>query len=385
MKIKYIAVFAALLALPALNSCQSHGSEHEHEHEHAQQHDGDDDHQESHADGEIIFSPDNARRFGVETTIITPTDFYETIKVSGLISPAQGDEVTIVAPSSGTITLSPAAVAGTSVGAGASLGHVSAEHLAGGDQNESARITYEAASEELDRVTPLYQAKIVTKKEYLAAKENYEKARIAYNSQSKSGSTATVPITGTVTRVLVTDGNYVETGDPIATVAKNSKLLLRADLPERHAAQLPLIKSATFRTSYSPTVYDITALGGRRVSSSSTAGSVPGYVTVSFEITNDGTIIPGSYAEVYLHGAAKRNCIVIPAQAVTEELGEFFVYEKIDDEGYLKRRVTLGAGNGREVEVTSGLREGDQIVTAGAVMIKMAANAGAVPGHTHNH
>ena len=51
----------------------------------------------------------------------------------------------------------------------------------------------------------------------------------------------------------------------------------------------------------------------------------------------------------------------------------------------MKNPVTLGMNDGKQVEVLSGIKEGDDLVTTGAIMIKMASNAGAVPGHDHNH
>lgn len=399
MKIKYLAIFMALSLMPMLAACHSHSHSHDehgelqheaHHHDDEEDEHGHDGHHhdsdvESHADGEIIFSPEKAERFGVRTTKIAPADFYETIKVSGQVLPAQGDEATVIANSSGSIKLTPAATVGTYVSAGMALGYVSAANMVGGDANEAARISLEAAKAELDRITPLYEDKIVTRREYIAARQAYEQARIAYNPGDASGSAVTAATAGTIRQLLVTDGQYVEAGAPVAVVSRNSRLLLCAYLPERYASTLPLVTSATFTPSYTSAVYDIAALGGRRTSSNAVVTAMPGYLPVLFEFGNDGTVIAGSYAEVYLKGAAKHGCIVVPVEAITEEQGEYFVYGKIDDEGYLKKRVTLGMSDSRNVEVTSGISPGEEIVTAGAVMLKMAANAGAVPGHTHNH
>lgn len=402
MKLKYLSIFVALSVMPAFYACQSSSNGHSHEehaheeHSHAEHSEDEHSHEEhsheedghegeEHVDGEIVFSPEKAERFGVKTTKVALSDFNEVIKVSGQIMPAQGDEQTVIAHSSGSVKLYANAVVGTHVNSGASLGYVSAKNIVGGDANESARISYQAAKAELDRVTPLYKDKIVTEKEYIAAKENYEKAKIAYNSHNEAGSSVTATISGTITKLYVNDGEYVETGAPIAVVSKNEKLLLRGDLPERNANIMPLIKSATFKPSYVDKVFDITEMKGRRTSSNKAATATPGYIPVFFEFANDGSVIPGSYAEVYLIGASKPNSIVLPVVSITEEQGEYFVYEKIDDECYMKRIVTLGMNNGKEFEILSGVTVGEEIVTDGAIIIKMAANSGAVPGHTHEH
>ena len=384
MKINYLAIFAALSMMPALFACGgSHSAgEHEHEHEH---HEGEHEHGHEHADGEIEFSHEQAERFGVTTTKVAKTDFNEVVRVSGQIAPAQGDQVTVIARSSGIIRLARTAIVGSQVNQGGSLGNISAQNIVGGDENENARITYETARRELERITPLYKEKIVTQKEYNAAKEAFEKAAIAYNSHTASGSTVGSPIAGTITTLLVADGDYVETGAPIAVVSKNARLILRADLPERYASALPLFTSAMFKPSYSDTAFDIRQMNGRRVSSSIAATATPGYIPVCFEFVNDGKVVPGSFAEVFLLGAEKHGCIVAPLEAITEESGNYFVFVRVDEDCYMKQPVTLGMNNGEAVEVLQGLKEGDELVTTGAMMIKMASNAGAVPGHDHNH
>jgi len=47
--------------------------------------------------------------------------------------------------------------------------------------------------------------------------------------------------------------------------------------------------------------------------------------------------------------------------------------------------VTLGADNGSEVQILSGLKAGDEVVTEGAYQIKLASASNAIPAHTHNH
>jgi multidrug efflux pump subunit AcrA (membrane-fusion protein) len=79
------------------------------------------------------------------------------------------------------------------------------------------------------------------------------------------------------------------------------------------------------------------------------------------------------------------NVLSLPVSALTNEMGNFYVYRQLDEEGYQKQEVTLGANNGKEVQVLSGLTPGDRIVTRGAYQVKMASASAAIPGHTHEH
>src|SRR5258706_9825226 len=58
--------------------------------------------------------------------------------------------------------------------------------------------------------------------------------------------------------------------------------------------------------------------------------------------------------------------VVIPYQAVTEQLGEYFVYKvRLDSNKVTQQRVALGKQIGRNIIVKSGLQEGETIVTEG--------------------
>ena len=61
-----------------------------------------------------------------------------------------------------------------------------------------------------------------------------------------------------------------------------------------------------------------------------------------FELDNKGEIVPGAYIEVFLLTASIDNAIVVPVSALTEEQGLYFVYLRLDEEGYKKQEVTVG-------------------------------------------
>ena len=79
------------------------------------------------------------------------------------------------------------------------------------------------------------------------------------------------------------------------------------------------------------------------------------------------------------------NVLSLPRTALTEEQGSFFVYLNVDEEGYRKQEVTLGADNGKNVQILSGLKAGDRVVVEGANQVRLAGISTAIPGHTHNH
>ena len=78
----------------------------------------------------------------------------------------------------------------------------------------------------------------------------------------------------------------------------------------------------------------------------------------------------------------------MPSAAITEEQGLYFVYVAEPDEPgvFVKREVTIGRDNGERIEITSGVKSGETVVTHGAMQVKLASMSGSVPeGHSHSH
>ena len=90
--------------------------------------------------------------------------------------------------------------------------------------------------------------------------------------------------------------------------------------------------------------------------------------------------------EVYLLGRERQGVISIPVTSLTEEQGVYYVYLRTGDHSYRKTEVKLGGNNGQRVEILSGLKAGEEVVTRGAIHVKLAASSGAIPeGHNHEH
>ena len=97
-------------------------------------------------------------------------------------------------------------------------------------------------------------------------------------------------------------------------------------------------------------------------------------------------LLPGTAVEVYLQGAPRDNVVTVPVSALSEQQGNFFVYIQLDKEGYLRSPVKLGESNGKDVEILSGVHNGDRVVYEGATAVRLAASSNVIPeGHSHNH
>ncbi len=390
-----MAVVAALTtAFCMICPACSHGGHDHHEHkEHHHDHDADHDH-ESDEDGavahnhedEIVLSPDAAEKFGVKTSVVELQPFSEVVKVTGKLMMNPTDVTDAVAKSSGVIKYVDGVVPGMNVHAGQTIATVSASGMAGGDQNAVSAAELNAARRELERLQPLYEDGVVSLKDLNAAKAAYERA-LSSSSGLQSGSTVTALRSGVLTELLATQGGFVEQGTPVARISSGSNIVLRADLPQKYASLASQFVDANFRTVATDSIYVLSDFSGRRIAAPAVASSaIPGYVPLYFALDGKDKLLPDAYVEVYLKGNTRSDVISVPRDAVSEQQGQHFVFVRLDEHGYEKRPVKLGQTDGRYVEVLSGLNSGDNVVTEGAIFVRLAQSGNVIPeGHSHNH
>ena len=67
---------------------------------------------------------------------------------------------------------------------------------------------------------------------------------------------------------------------------------------------------------------------------------------------------PGMNTTVRFKNTASKNATIIPYKAVTEQLGEFFVYVVTDSSKVTQRKVQLGKQIGKDVIIKEGLKAG---------------------------
>ena len=341
-----------------------------------------------HAD-EIYFSKSQAEAVGLTLETISAGTFRQVIKTSGQILAAQGDETIIAATVNGVVSFAKDNIApGTTIRAGEKIITISVQNLPEGDPVAKAKITYETALKAFQRAQNLVKEQIISEKDFEESRLRYEIAKTAYESQTagyNAGSVGvTSPMGGFVKSLFVRQGDFVSVGQPIATVSQNKKLQLRAEVPETRYKTIPAIRSANFKMAYDERLYELSGLNGRLLSFGKALNANSFFIPVTFEFDNTDGIIPGSYTEVFLLSAPLENVISVPLSAITEEQGLYYVYVQLDEEGYKKQEITFGESDGARVQVLTGLRQGDKVVTHGVYQVKLATTSSVIPeGHVH--
>ena len=169
------------------------------------------------------------------------------------------------------------------------------------------------------------------------------------------------------------------------TLAQNNKLYLRADLQQKYYPILKDIKTANIKTP-DGTVYSLNDLSGRLISYGKTTDVSNPLIPITFEIKNNGSIIPGSFVEIFITAESDKIGIMLPNTAIVEEMGIYCVFVQTCVDSFEKRLITKGVTDGYNTQILAGLKAGEKVVSKGAINVKLAQGSAALDphaGHVH--
>jgi membrane fusion protein, heavy metal efflux system len=344
------------------------------------------------AGSDISYLKEQAWKVEFANTPVMKETMYDVIKATGEIQSAPGDEVTIAAKSNGIIKfVGNNNVTGSAIRAGQTMftvtgGEIAFENVEAAKQ--TARAELATAKTEYERANELIKDKLITQGEFQQAKLRYEQAQITLNNLGRNysgGKSLSSPINGFIKNIMVSEGQYVSAGQPLATVTKNQRLILKADVSLKDADKINSIQEANFTIIQNKQSFNTKNLNGKLLAvGKTTAGNSP-FIPVHFQIDSKPGMLPGSFAEVFLKTIPINDALVIPVSALVEEQGIFYVYVQTEGESFQKRELKLGANDGQKVQVLSGVSEGERVVTKGGYQIKLSQASGALPAHGHEH
>jgi Cu(I)/Ag(I) efflux system membrane fusion protein len=107
----------------------------------------------------------------------------------------------------------------------------------------------------------------------------------------------------------------------------------------------------------------------------------------------DSFLVPNMFAEVTFYGKTGKNVVHVPRQAVIREGDAERVIVALGNGRFSPRTVTAGAEFGERIEIRSGLKAGEEIVTSAQFLIDSEASLqgsmdrldGAAPSTHHHH
>ncbi len=341
-----------------------------------------------------VFTKEQSWKIDFATKKAVKEPFGQVIKTTAQVQSAQGDEIVISAKTNGIVTIVDNNVLeGKSVASGQAMFSISGSGMA--DNNSSVRFAeaqnnYNKAQADYERTKELAKDKIVSEKELLNAKTQYENTKAIFDNLNKnfsaSGQKVISSLTGYVKQVFVKNGQYVEAGQPLVIVSQNKTLVLRAEVQQKYAPLLGAISSANIRTINDQKSYTFEELNGKVLSYGRSANSDNYLIPVNIQIDNKGSFISGGFVEIYLKTLTNSQALTIPNSALLEEQGAFFVFVQVNPELFEKREVKTGSTDGVKTEIVKGINEDERVVTKGAILVKLAQASGTLDAHSgHVH
>jgi len=343
--------------------------------------------------GEIIFLKEQAWESDFKVREILPEPFSAVVRTSGKVLAVPGQKKHLPAKSSGILLFTnDRLVEGTWVEQGEPLFVISAATL----DDTNFELRYRELRNNLQNSRSVYQRHRELSAEQVIPEKQMIESRTAYTSDSlrfynlaskatAGGLKITSPVSGYIHELSFSEGQYVQTGDQIVTISSNEKLLLRADVPMQHFPLVRDIEKANFRSAYSDRIYCTDSLNGVLLAKGSSVAENDHFIPVYFEVENDGTLLEGAYVEFYLKTRTDENTLLVPASAILEEAGNYYLYVQVSGESYTKRAITTGASDAIFIEVKGGLAAGERVVTDGVMLLKASTLVTGETGHGHAH
>ena len=340
---------------------------------------------------DVAFSKEQSWKIDFATAVVEKQNFGGAVKVVAKVVATPQDFTTIVATTSGKVQFVGNVVEGKEVVAGEPL-----FYLEGGDVTDNdaavkyaeAESNYLLAKSDYERKKLLFNDMVVSERELEAAEALYKQAEARYKSLNRSFGNGKVTLkavkNGYIASLLVSNGDYVEPGTPIATVQCNGNYNIVAELPVRFAPQLRNIADVNIVL---PTgeAFSMNSAGGSVVAVGSAANGCNMLPLTISAGAIDG-VVPGSIVTLYITSVSDTKAVVVPRTALVEEMGNFFVFVQNNPISFEKRAVEVGATDGIMVQVLDGVAAGERVVTKGAVSLKLSQGAAALDphaGHVH--
>lgn len=253
----------------------------------------------------------------------------------------------------------------------------------------------ERAKKDVERFRELDKSDAIAKQQvdyaeaaYAAAQKQVDAAKATVQGVQTSVrySTIVAPFDGTIgisavrLGASVTPGqtllNTISSDDPIAAdITVDQKEIFRFS---QLASDNTSSKDSTFRLAFNGQLY---SYPGAISVIDRAVDPQTGTIKMRLTFPNpDHTLRSGMSGTLQVKGVTDAKTVVIPYKAITEQLGEFFVYVA-DSSKVSQRRVLLGKQVGKNVIIREGLKGGETIVTEGVQNLREgSAIAVAAPG-----
>jgi membrane fusion protein, heavy metal efflux system len=325
---------------------------------------------------------DTAPKTPIEVAAVHPQSVTDSLVLAARVEPDPTRVVHIYSQITGRLVelyVRP----GQEVAKGQNIGLIQSSEISSARADyDKAKIEVARSDRQLDRAKLLLQHEVMAQRDYddLEAADQAAHAELARTVQrihmlgfSPDGSSDSValkaPISGAVLEIGSASGEMqrsLDNASPIATIANLDSVWILGDVFER---DLNTVRAAQSVEVTFPAYPGETVRG--KISNISDAMD-PASRTLKVRVVLPNPkhrFKPEMFANLSIARTTAPE-FVLPTTAVVHDGTSSYVYLQTSPEKYERRQVTTGALRGKTVVVTSGLKDGDQIVVAGAALLR---------------
>ncbi len=237
-----------------------------------------------------------------------------------------------------------------------------------GQQLGQLQIQYELAKTTFDRQQRLWDQKIGSELQFLQAQSNFQAQAKAVSQLQKQIEKTSVkaPFSGTIDDVMTEQGSVVAAGQsPLMRIVNLGNMYIETEVPEKYINHVAKNKKVQV---------EFPVLGKSMISKIREVGNFinPANRTFKAEIAipnKEKNIKPNLTARLKINDYTNKNALLIPQSIISENANEEqYVFIIKDDGKTIAKKVFVKTGKtqGDFIEILSGLKDGDEIISEGA-------------------
>ncbi|MTI33233.1 efflux RND transporter periplasmic adaptor subunit [Xanthovirga aplysinae] len=232
---------------------------------------------------------------------------------------------------------------------------------------EKLKFSLQLLEEQENRERQLLERQAISQEEYdeTLTELNKAKADIKLEQARLRKAKIVTPFSGVLGLRHISLGSYVNPSDIITTLYNINPAKVEFAVPGKYSDRICAGDKILFTTEASEEVFEGTVyVVEPRIDPDTRT------LQVRAKSPNpDYKLLPGQYARVEVVMESQDSAILIPSEAVIPELGshKVFVYRSGQVE---EEEVNIGIRTKREIEILSGLKPGDTLITSGILQVR---------------
>jgi len=249
-----------------------------------------------------------------------------------------------------------------------------------------AKSNFSVEEKNLARAQELFQAGMMSEKEFATAKKDYNNALSEYNERTQilklyGGSAndldaiynVVAPRSGYIVERNVTEGTQIrnDNNTNIFTISDLKTVWVWANVHESDMAKVREGDEVSVKTI----AYPDKVFTGKVKKIGTMLDPDSRVIKVRTELPNqDGLLKPEMFASIVITSKTKKVILAVPQSSIVLENSRYFVMRESRPGEFEKVPVTLGKAFGDFYEVSAGLKENEKIVSEGSLFVLAAFN-----------